>query len=51
MLQGNWVLIKDSVKKTVAQQPPLPVPTLLAPSAEVTVAPKSEVDPFDYRES
>ena len=48
--KGNFVLVRDSVKKGVAQQPPLPVPTLLGGAAEVTVAPRSEVDPFDYRE-
>lgn len=39
-----------SVKKSVAQQPPLPVPTLLEAAGEVTVAPKSEGDPYAYRE-
>lgn len=50
--KGNWVLIKDSVKKTVAEQPPLPVPTALGGAAteEVTVAPKREEDPYTYRE-
>lgn len=49
--KGNWVLVRDSVKKSLAQQPPLPVPTLLGGATEVTVAPKGEADPFDYRES
>lgn len=50
--KGNWVLVKDAVKVGLAQQPPLPVPTLLAgPAAsEATVAPKPEADPYDYRE-
>lgn len=50
--KGNWVLVKDAVKMGLAQQPPLPVPTLLDGPAvsEVTVAPKLEADPFDYRE-
>ena len=50
--KGNFVLVRDSAKKTLAQQPPLPVPTLLggAAAAEVTVAPKADVDPFEYRE-
>lgn len=39
-----------SVKKSVAQQPPLPVPTLLEAATDVTVAPKSEGDPYAYRE-
>lgn len=49
--KGNWVLVKDSVKKTLAQQPPLPVPTLLGGEVGVTVMPKPTLDPFDYRES
>ncbi|KAI7844183.1 hypothetical protein COHA_002318 [Chlorella ohadii] len=48
--KGNWVLVKDSVKKSTAQQPPLPVPTMLEATAEVTVAPKAEGDPYAYRE-
>lgn len=50
--KGNWVLVKDAVKMGLARQPPLPVPTLLGgPAAsEVTVAPKPEADPFEYRE-
>ncbi|KAL4452373.1 hypothetical protein ABPG75_008035 [Micractinium tetrahymenae] len=50
--KGNWVLVKDAVKMGLAQQPPLPVPTLLGgPAAgEATVAPRPEADPFDYRE-
>ena len=51
--KGNWVLVKDAVKKGAAEQPPLPVPTLLdgAAAAEVTVAPKREADPYAYKEN
>lgn len=48
--KGNWVLVRDAVKKSLAQQPPLPVPTLLEAVHEVTVAPKSPVDPYDFKE-
>lgn len=48
--KGNWVLVRDSVRKTVAQQPPLPVPTTLEGGADVTVAPRADADPFAYKE-
>ncbi len=50
--KGNFVLVKDAVRKQRDEQPPLPLPT--APedaSDEVTVAPKEGTDPFDYRET
>lgn len=49
--KGNFLLVKDSVKKSFEQQPPRPLPTHLGPLPEVTVAPPSGQDPFDYVES
>ena len=48
--KGNFVLVRDSAKKTLEQQPPLPVPTLLEGEARVTVAPRAATDPYDYKE-
>jgi large subunit ribosomal protein L3 len=51
--KGNFVYLKDAVRKGVDQQPPLPVPTSLrAELPPVTVAPRAEgQDPFEYKES
>ena len=49
--KGNFVLVRDSARKTLEQQPPLPVPTQLGggdAAGEVTVAPKADIDPYDY---
>jgi large subunit ribosomal protein L3 len=48
--KGNWVLVKDAVKKSVHEQPPLPVPTLLDAAMEVMVAAKRDIDPFAFKE-
>ena len=54
--KGNFVLIKDAVRKQLHEQPPLPVPSAMpGVSAEdelnmVMVAPKMGTDPFEYRE-
>ena len=50
--KGNFLLVKDAVRKQPHQQPPLPLPSV--PEGEVgkvTVAPKEGTDPFDYNES
>lgn len=54
--KGNFVLIKDAVRKQLHEQPPLPVPSAMpGVSAEdalnmIMVAPKMGSDPFEYRE-
>ena len=49
---GNFVLVRDSAKKTLEQQPPRPVPTFLgAELPAVSVAPKLGSDPFEAPES
>ena len=45
--KGNFVLVRDSAKKTFDQQPLRPVPTLLGEQPEVAVAPKAGADPYD----
>lgn len=52
--KGNFVLIKDSVRKLADAQPPLPVPSIEIGSdvgMGVTVAPKQGTDPYEYKES
>lgn len=49
--RGNFVLVRDSVKKAFEQQPPRPLPTHLGPLPEPSVAPSTGADPFDYREA
>jgi large subunit ribosomal protein L3 len=47
--KGNFVMVADSVKKVGRQPSELPVPTAEG-AVEVTVAPKSGQDPFEYKE-
>ena len=49
--KGNFLLVKDAVKKSFEQQPPRPLPTYLGELPDVTVAPPQGLDPFDYKES
>lgn len=49
--KGNFVYVKDAVRKQAYDQPPLPVPTSTEVGGGVSVAPKMEgTDPFDYKE-
>ena len=49
--KGNFVYVRDAVRKLSHQQPPLPLPSVSGEAAgEVTVAPRVGSDPFDYKE-
>lgn len=49
--KGNFVLVKDAVKKTFAEQPERPFPTFLESyNGGVVYAPKAEHNPFEHRE-
>lgn len=53
--KGNFVLIRDAVRKQLHEQPPLPIPSVMADNDQdelnvVMVAPKMGTDPFEYRE-
>jgi large subunit ribosomal protein L3 len=49
--KGNFVFVRDAVRKQVHDQPPLPVPSITEGEVgEVTVAEKQGTDPFEYKE-
>ncbi|KAK9814804.1 hypothetical protein WJX72_011718 [[Myrmecia] bisecta] len=49
--KGNFVLVRDALMKTFAEQPKRPFPTYLGePLTEVMTAPSSTKDPFDFKE-
>ena len=49
--KGNFVLVKDAVKKRFAEQPERPCPTYIEDySGGVLYASKSEHNPFEPRE-
>lgn len=49
--KGNFVLVRDSVRKLLDAQPPLPIPSVGAGEVgAVTVAPRVGTDPFEYKE-
>jgi len=51
--KGNFVLVRDSVRKLPHQQPPLPIPSVTgdATNLQVTVAEKQGSDPYEYKET
>lgn len=50
--KGNFVLVRDAVRKLPHQQPPLPIPSATDVDAlEITVAEKKGGDPYEYKES
>lgn len=48
--RGNFVLIRDSVKKLSDQQPDLPIPTSLNLETGISIAPKLGLDPYRFAE-